>query len=372
MKKKLFIYHIIILAILFFSCKRENKSINRLFENEVFLNPTYSYFEKDSLANPYCFEIIDSFLIVHDVFELKHFTLYNINSISCVKRFGNIGNGPGEVLIGHVLSVKQGKLYSHATLPNVLIQYNLDSLINYKSYHPTTIAKFEQIPKLFLSRFSPVEKSYFIGAGLYNSKYQYVLFNLKGEVLDSAQEVFNSKESYNDIYKFLSNQGILKNHPTENKFVYSVSRSSNIDFLDVSNEKIHLIKSYRLDNPQFKPQELGNQSYSVNYDPHSVIGFLDIFPGKNYVYTLYSDKSVIDNKSYSSNIVLVFDWEGNPIVKYILNKEVYYIGVDEDRKKFYTIQKDDDGGWVIAYFDFHNSPTLNVINDEIEKLAYSR
>ena len=354
-KKYLFVLGIMCF-LQFSSCNRENKSINELFENEVLLNPVYSYFDKDSLANPYRFVIIDSFLIVHDVYELKHFTLFNTNSGNCIGRFGDIGIGPGEISIGHVLSVKQGKLYSHSISPNHLIQYDLDSLINYRRYCPPTIAKFEQTQKFYVSRFLPIDSSYFIGAGFYDSKYQYALFNLQNEVSDYSREVFNSKESYSDIHKFLSNQGIFKNHPKKDKFVYSVSRSSNIDFLEVTNGKINIMKSIKLSDPQIKPVDLGNNSYTIDYNPHSVLGFLDIFPTDNFVYTLYSDKPEINNdgsyNDYSSDVILVFDWEGNPVKKFILDKEVAYIGIDEIEKKFYTIQKDNEGGWVIAYFKF--------------------
>jgi hypothetical protein len=319
-------------------------------KNEKSLFSKSLYFEKDSLANPYLLLKVDSFIIFHDVYDMKHFTVFNANSGKFVNRFGDIGVGPGELLVGNVLSTYQGNLFSFDIPRNYVFKYDLNAITNGISHTPKSIAKFEFVEESHFSRILSLNDSCFVGGGVYKGKFQNVLLNRQGKVTDYGIDIFNSQESFNDIYKFLSNQGILKSHPSEEKFVYSVSNSSNIDFFEIRSGKLNLINSHRLNNQKFQNENLVYDSFSINYDKNSILGYLDIATTDSYVYALYTDKLKISNE-WNSNIILVFDWEGNPAIKYVLDKEVYYITVDETEKQMYAILKDEEGDWVITSFD---------------------
>ena len=83
-------------------------------------------------------------------------------------------------------------------------------------------------------------------------------------------------------------------------------------------------------------------------DKNSSIGYIDITSCDQYVYALHSDKTI--QNAYSSNIIYVFDWDGNPVRKYNLPKDAYYITVDNNGKHLYTAIKDDDLGWNIVSY----------------------
>lgn len=346
-----------IVTIALCSCNKTNQSAMDLFvdKEEIKLFMDSLYFEKDSLAKPYLLTVIDTFLLVHDVYDMKHFTVFNTMSRKCVTRFGNIGIGPGELSIGNVLSVRKKAIYSFDIPRRYIFKYNLNDFINEDKSIPKTIAKFEHIPETHLSRVISVGDSCFLGGGVYKSKYQHLLFDEKGNILDYGIETFHHQESFDNMYKFLSNQGILISHPEKNKHVYTVKNSANIDFIEIENKKLKLVKSHRLNDPQFKNEDLGKDSYSIDYDKNTVIGYMDVAPAHNFVYTLYADKSIVNKNgkynSRSSDIVLVFDWEGNPIKKYKLNKEVYYITVDEDKNIIYALLQDKDFFWNIVSFN---------------------
>lgn len=74
---------------------------------------------------------------------------------------------------------------------------------------------------------------------------------------------------------------------------------------------------------------------------------------------LYTDKELVDkynkNNSFSSDIVLVYDWQGNPIQKLRLQKEVFYIAVNENSNKMYAALITEDGGWNIISYDLTNA-----------------
>lgn len=80
------------------------------------------------------------------------------------------------------------------------------------------------------------------------------------------------------------------------------------------------------------------------------MGYINIAATSKFVYALYSDKKLFDSGGRKSNTVLVFDWEGNPVKKYLLDKETYYITVDEKQQGMFTAVKNSEGGWsIISY-----------------------
>lgn len=192
-----------------------------------------------------------------------------------------------------------------------------------------------------------------MGAGVYQSRYQYVLFDKYDRVLDYGIDIYNSSDDSFNIYtKYLSNQGVLVMHPDKNQFAYSLNFSSNMDFFKVENDRIQLVKSLRLGNPLYH-SVVENSMFSADLTGETVIGYIDISATKKYVYALYSDKKAYES-GRKSNVILVFDWEGTPVKKYILDLEVYYITVDEVRNRIFAAVKNESLGWSIISYALRN------------------
>lgn len=68
-----------------------------------------------------------------------------------------------------------------------------------------------------------------------------------------------------------------------------------------------------------------------------------------YVYALYSDKKMYENNR-KSDTVLVFDWDGNPIKKYSLDTDAYYIAVDSTQQSLFAAVKNSSSGWKIICY----------------------
>ena len=149
-----------------------------------------------------------------------------------------------------------------------------------------------------------------------------MLFDKHDKVLSYGVDIYNSSdETFNVYTKFLSNQGVLVMHPNKKLFAYSLNFSSNMDFFQVKNEKIQLIKSLRLGNPDYYSAVEGNM-FSADLTEESIIGYIDVSATSDGVYALYSDGKAYES-GRRSNVVLAFDWEGNPVKKYILDTDVY-------------------------------------------------
>ena len=68
----------------------------------------------------------------------------------------------------------------------------------------------------------------------------------------------------------------------------------------------------------------------------------------NYVFALYSEDK-LKVSSYRSNIILVFDWDGNEICKIDMNRYIYYIAVW--KSTLYTVEKDEKGRHIIKKYE---------------------
>jgi hypothetical protein len=350
---------ILLLSYVLSSCAERTKYPRTpldLFSTEINLLESNYGINDDFLATIYGIQCNDSSLIVLDSHSSKSFSLFNRQTGDFLGRFGSIGQGPGEIPLGCYGNLEGNIFTIFYDITGFIAKYDMDSLISNINLKPTTIMKYE-FPEVFMSKIIPINDSVFFGAGVYKSEFQYMIFNKANEITDYKVEIFNARNGmYNMYHKFLSNQGILKKHPTQNKFVFSLIYSSNIDFVEVAKNEIHLIKSIRLNYPKFQAVQ-DNNINRVIPDKYNTIGYIDLATNGENVYALYTDKKMVDENGrgnlFCSNIILVFDWEGNPVKKYKLDHDAYYITVNEKLKKIYAAIKKADAGWSIISYDLN-------------------
>jgi hypothetical protein len=74
------------------------------------------------------------------------------------------------------------------------------------------------------------------------------------------------------------------------------------------------------------------------------MGFITATVSKDYVYVLYSGRTV---KEFGGGFtfgrkIFVFDWDGNPVKCYELNRDAFQIGVDSENKSLYILFVEND------------------------------
>lgn len=315
------------------------------------------YFDNDMFGMIEALQCNDFSLIVFDYHSGFSFTLFDLESDRILGRFGEIGQGPGEIQLGCYGYLYDDNFTVNYDITGFLAKYPIDSLRENISFKPLNLAKYE-IAEAQFSRVIPLNDTIFLGAGTYQSEFQFVLFDNNSNVIDFGIEIYNINDAkFNKFHKYLSNQGILNKHPVESKFVYAVNYSSNIDFIEISNNTIKLIKSLRLRNPVCKPLQDGNFN-RVMPDFSKPIGYIDIASTNDYIYALYTDKLLIDEDGKSnyrnSDMILVFDWNGNPVKILKLNQEAYYITINEKYTRLYVAVKNESMGWSITSYRLDN------------------
>jgi hypothetical protein len=304
--------------------------------------------DEEDLARIEGLQCSDSVLIVSDYHSGQSFSLFHLNTGRSYGRFGQIGQGPDEIPLGCSGIANQDKFHLFYYPTSFVARYHLGSLLSDIRSKPLVLTKYT-IPDAAFSQVIPINDSLFIGAGVYQSAFQYVLFNNKNEILDYYVDIYNARNEWISWFnKFLSNQGRLRKHPHKNQFAYTLNNSANIDFFEVVDNKIEVIKLLRQKNPAYKPFQQGGISGVAPDTENGIIGYIDISAGNDYVYTLYTDKK--PNGEYSSNRVLIYDWSGNPVKEYTLNREAYYITVNDRLNRLFAAVKNEDGSWSITSY----------------------
>lgn len=353
--KNLFLFSILFMCI-FEACEnKKSDKISELFPKSYLLSQKkHCNISDDTLAVVEGLVCAGENLVVYDYHSGNGYTLFDEESGEFIARFGAIGQGPAEISLGCYGYLSKKNFYVFDDQTRTIIKYSLDSLRHGKvNGSPVCLAKSD-IPDGRISRLIAINDSLFMCAGVYKSRYQFFIFNSKDQVLDYGVDIYNAADSTFNVHtKFLSNQGDLVKHPEKNKFAYTVNFSTNIDFVEIVNDKIELIKSLRLGNPILESVTNtiagGGVSCSADLSENTQIGYINICATDEFVYALYSDKMAFESQR-KSNVVLVFDWNGNPVKKYMLDADAYYITADEKQRSLFAAVKNSDGGWSVRCY----------------------
>lgn len=114
-------------------------------------------------------------------------------------------------------------------------------------------------------------------------------------------------------------------HPDKNKFV--AAYRGLIDFYNIDESYNLSPSAHRYYHfPQFAIPQKGPV---IAHRKEEAVGFLSLSYDASYVYLLYSGSSLLDKESsaYTSNIVLVYNWEGIPVKRYALDYSVISIHI---------------------------------------------
>lgn len=148
----------------------------------------------------------------------------------------------------------------------------------------------------------------------------------------------------------------LYRRPNSDRYVYITYMEEQVCIFDLRNDSV-VNRNYLYDEqPKF---EMASDGLNVSYDKDNTLGFLaDISP--KYIYLMkklikLGDLGVIpDYKGYPlgySDVVLVFDWNGKPIRRFILDTPVATIGTDRTDRYIYgsTIDLETDRQRIVRF-----------------------
>ncbi|MBP3788496.1 MAG: hypothetical protein J6I52_02640 [Prevotella sp.] len=332
---------VVLLFAILTSCSQDN-SFYTFFRNSIVIEGEIVEFDiHGNVEDLYC---NDSILVTYNSGLDCSFTMYDLKTGELVNEFGVIGHGHNEIPNGCFGDIYENNLVVFKDVNKVIAKFSL--LKNRDVFTADTIITYK-LDETMLSYIVPVDSEHYLGLGAYKWNKHFVLFDTKGRVYDSTMPLYNATATnYNNFTKYLSNQGLIIRHSIENKYVGSTNNSSIISFMRIKDNRIFHIKDYDNILPSWKVIQ-SEKMNRVVWSEETINGFLDLSGNEKNVFALYSEEKM-EKKAYSSNTILMFDWEGTPKMKIIIDKYVKQIAVNKDT--LYALSEDEEGSLQITAY----------------------
>lgn len=331
---------ILILFIVLFtiSCVKKNKhstsltSPEELFESNKLIVGQKLNISSDSIRYVYSLTTIgDSLLILSDNNDSFHFSLIDLYTDTMVGRFGKIGDGPNEISFPTSIQVLPSTKSVGFYVMNQWLYYehSLEDIIKGQGQPYLKLGRFD----VNHQRLFKLRDSTFIGVGYFKNRF--AISNEKGDVIEQMQQYpFEEILGQNTNSLAMAYQGNFSMSPNGKNLCFATIYSPNLSFIHLDDSKVvKNIDTLYSWPPIFVGSE-GNV-ISIDFEKENILGYQSVATTNDRVYLLYSGKKLSEKEPYQSNVVLVFDWYGKPIIKYKLDKQLSQITVDSKGKVLY-------------------------------------
>jgi hypothetical protein len=294
-------------------------------ENITFEN-LYDY--KEGVAG--MIACVDSNLIVLNVnfgaeYLLNNYSLRN-NKIS--KGYIRVGKGPGEIVGIAGFGITDNNLWLlDVTLKKILCT-NLSEVLSDKSLG--SIQKYPLLNDYYEIVFK--DSLHYLGVGSNKSKFKIQEVDLRSGKETDEFGIFENVPDNMEFQAFKNaHECLFYGHPNGNKVVLAYRFTDAIDIYNTDTHKgvkIHGPEKFDVD---FQPA--GNVMYRTDKTRFAFVGGTT---SENFIYMCYSGKQTEAPNAYSAKFIYVYDWDGNPVRKLVLDRFVDAIAVSDDEKTLYA------------------------------------
>jgi hypothetical protein len=299
----------------------------------------------DFIGNPVRISKIDSLLYVVDVSTDSIIHLFDIkNDIYKGLTIGR-GGGPNELLTASYVhpSIDNKSVWIYDITARQWMQYDTEEL--YQSKKSVVIEKIrfskENLGALYVQEPIWISDSLFICVNMNSYQERFYIFN---KSLSHIAPIYNPCFSFdeeapafilNDIFSTLPDV-----KPDKTKIVLAGRYFDCIEIYNADGSLFKIIKGpEKYFNFKYDRDRSMNQGAMIK-SPDSKRAYICLKSTNNRIYVLYSGKEKQDPSNYScSNIIYSFDWDGNPLMKYVLDCQVASFDIDEATQKIFAIQE---------------------------------
>ncbi len=280
-------------------------------------------FFKSNLFFSHMFDMkfCNDLILIQDLNSKHLFKIANLQNYS-LTNFGKRGEGPGELNTQAAhgsFDYKNNLLF--ITDNQKYYIYNVDSILN-GNQKPFKKFKFKFDNDFYLS--STYCNNDLIVGGMMEKRFG--IFNI-----DSKNNF--SKHKYTNKQSPFVNQAKYYNHPSKSIVAYFQTNSATMGIMTIEKEDVFLKEKiwWRSEGKQV----MDGKTTSIDHGKNPRIAFISATVGEKSIFALYSGKSPLLHSidsltdAFLSCHVLEFDWEGNPIAHYVLDKQVRSIAYDE-------------------------------------------
>jgi len=283
-------------------------------EDKEILNPHYIYYK-------------DSFLIFTSLRGEREIQLLNLMTEK-VTEYNVIGQGKNEMSDYHTVRTNNDNMYMFAdNRSGKVYGICLDSLKENLDADYELLFKFPVEKGRLFFRFIDMPE-YMMGIGMLGNG-RFGLFNKDTGGYEEQMKYPENEEiaSLDDIHKGALFSRTLMSAAEDGDRIVS-SCFGLVDFYSVSDDgKLALVRANHYHFPLFKT---GSGGQAITFKKEDKVGITCLCSDKNYVYALYSDKTVgeFGEGAYNAPYLLIWDWNGNPIKACKFPAALYGFAVD--------------------------------------------
>lgn len=347
MKKVLTV--LLVIFVVVSSCTQPKESFDRVvFSREVFgthINLDNPYeIVIDSLLNPVNFIVMnDSVLVVGNQDNCEYLLeIYSLNTRQPLARLVTKGSGPNEMsaCAVNIHSNASTEFYLQDINTQLYYTVNLDSIL--KNNRLQLLSKFKYSSEvLSTADVCLLDNNHYIGYNMW-----YLDSEEYGNHISSPLHVYikneESKKGINDFEYFVAsvNGAHFFKNPSTND-IWAADMHS--DVIRIYNDSLAQIRI--LEGPDhFKPQYTRKQSNApINFvtfaNDLDYRTYSDYFVTDKYIYLVYEGNKHNDLKELMPVEIFKFDFDGNFICDYKLDRYVYSISIDKSEKFLYCASR---------------------------------
>lgn len=329
------------ISICFYSC--QSKEVPKLNSNMEY----FSQFDEEQRITfqdelefkeglPYRLHLIDSTLVIFNALGRKSsfFFNYTLNNKVLHKGYLKGGRGPGEALgciSNGVLNNKLLWVYD-ITLKKILItdlNESLNNSTNSMIYH-----EFPVKNNLYMIELKDT-LNYF-GVGNRSSKYKIQKNKLESSIkLQEFGEYENINESFPLSLFKSAYESFIFSQPKGNKIALTYRFTDVLEIYDVDTQFGNGIKGPEGFDPEYN-RIMSENGYVMERNKKTKFAFVGGSSTEKYLYLLYSGKLEVDENPNYANNIFVYDWNGKPIRKLTLDRDILCFTVSQDDKEIYA------------------------------------
>ena len=335
MKKTTLFLAIYIILISLISCLgKENKPKRLIDMFQMDKSITHTEIQTDFFNMPIDIQYYDNKLIVLDYDGETYINIYDLSQNKKSLGFLSKGQGPNEATDAptSIFMINDTTMIwydADRSIRQAIVSNKMDKLIRIDK-------KCELYRSKPILRIVPIYPNKYVGVGLFE-KGRYGLFDSIGNTIKYKYDYPNDNMNCNPITKAIANQGGFLTNSLFTKFVFFGFSSEIIEFFKVKGlNDFQKTKEIHFNYAKYNCKET---IPIMEKEYHSI---KDGCSSDRYIYFLFSEDNM-DIMNNEGNIILVFDWNGNPIMKYHLDLKVSAITIDKKDKFIYAIADNPEG-----------------------------
>lgn len=283
--------------------------------------------------------VVDSLIIISDPFSQPVYNIFKITeeeTIEYVFGFGTRGQGPNEFLdnLGiKIIGNDTLTIFNTSLLRNYLIAKS--SLLD-----DTVSIITENLPNAsgFSNNFIKLDNNLYFGNGTFEKGM--FAFYRDGSKIYPTIPYHDDGIAAANMQKNMVYEGDMLKQPNGNKLAYAAFYGHIFEIYEITQDTmIKKIFSDIYEYPKYEP--VNTQNYYIdNCTKDNKHGFFTLSATNEYIYALYCGKTSTEKNPFSANIIYVYDWDGNKIKKFIIDKEIVGMCSNSQNSRIYSLYED--------------------------------